>query len=526
MIPSEKETIHAQSPPAKEMRDIHSRSHSEQENSQPDSDCLPPPIPENILPAHLLDAINQAVLAADTQGLIIYSNRYTEILFHTAIAELQGRKLADLPLRIPLPESPDQKRHTEIEFQNAAGATSLYRISDTPFLNSAGHHAGWIRTIDDITDSAVDHKRRRQTEADLKASQHRMQAIFDNALDAILLLDNQGRLIEVNPAACKLTGYSHAALLDHALQEFIVSDLSPSAHMLWELLMKKGEATGEYRLRRQDNSQAWVEYHAVANIAPGLHLIVLNDTTGRKLAEETLARQAHELARSNADLEQFAYIASHDLQEPLRMVSNYVQLLERRYKDRLDTEGLEFITHAVDGARRMQKMIQDLLAYSRVQTRGNPFTRVDLEKTLDQALANLDLAIEENQVQLTREPLPTLYADPLQIQQLFQNLIGNAIKFHSTTPPHIHISAHQETNEWRFAVHDNGIGIPTQSIYRLFTLFQRLNSRQEYPGTGIGLAICKKIVERHGGHIWVESQPGQGSTFYFTLPLNMEHHKE
>jgi PAS domain S-box-containing protein len=242
------------------------------------------------------------------------------------------------------------------------------------------------------------------------------------------------------------------------------------------------------------------------------------DITERKTAEAAL-RQAHdELARSNAELEQFAYVASHDLQEPLRMISSYTQLLLRRYGDKLDGDAREFMDYIVDGAARMKQLIEDLLAYSRVGTRHGQFRQVDCEVALGRALTNLRAAIEGSGAVVEHDPLPTLEADESQLVQLLQNLIGNALKFHGQAAPRLHIGAVDRGAEWEFAVRDNGIGIEPQYFERIFLVFQRLHGKSEYPGTGIGLAICKKIVARHGGRIWVQSKPGEGSTFCFTLP--------
>ncbi|OUL27155.1 hypothetical protein BV378_10865 [Nostoc sp. RF31YmG] len=247
---------------------------------------------------------------------------------------------------------------------------------------------------------------------------------------------------------------------------------------------------------------------------------------------EQATHQSQELTRSNAELEQFAYIASHDLQEPLRMVTSYLQLLERRYKNQLDARADEFIGYAVDGAQRMQTLINDLLNYSRVSTRGQPFMPVNCNTVLERAIANLQIAIAESNAVITADPLPEVIADSTQLAQVFQNLIGNAIKFRGEESPQIHITVSRnsiESNpensnlipsekEWLFSVQDNGIGLESQYAERIFVIFQRLHSRSKYPGTGIGLAICKKIIERHGGRIWMKSKPDQGSIFYFTIP--------
>ncbi|WP_082207316.1 PAS domain-containing protein [Corallococcus macrosporus] len=243
----------------------------------------------------------------------------------------------------------------------------------------------------------------------------------------------------------------------------------------------------------------------------------------RRRAEEVLQQHAQELARSNEELQQFAYVASHDLQEPLRMVASYTQLLGRRYKGRLDADADEFIHYAVDGVNRMQRLIQDLLTYSRVGTRGRDARPCDAGRALDRAAANLRVAIQETHASVEYGPLPVVLADETQLTQLFQNLVGNALKFHGAAPPRVRVSAAPQGDEVRFTVRDSGIGIAPEYFERIFVIFQRLHGKEEYPGTGIGLAICKKIVERHGGRIGVESQPGEGTAFWFTLPAAPSH---
>lgn len=245
---------------------------------------------------------------------------------------------------------------------------------------------------------------------------------------------------------------------------------------------------------------------------------VIWDVTERKRSEERLARLLAELERSNKELELFAYVASHDLQEPLRMISSYTQLLERRYSAKLDDDAREFIGYAVDGATRMQRLINDLLEFSRVSTRGKPLGKTDLAEILGNVRANLSVAIEESGAIITNDLMPVVSADAGQLSQLLQNLVGNGIKFRNGGRPHVHVSAVETSLHWEISVRDNGIGIEQQYFDRIFVIFQRLHTKGDYPGTGIGLALCKRIVERHGGRIWVESKPNEGSTFSFTIP--------
>lgn len=287
-------------------------------------------------------------------------------------------------------------------------------------------------------------------------------------------------------------------------------------------LLCRAEYYDEYRVVWPDGETHWIatrgRVHRDGNDVPVRMAGACWDITDRKRDETRLRELAEELGQINADLEQFAYAASHDLQEPLRAVAGCVQILERRWGDTLDDEGREVIGHAVDGARRMQRLIEDLLAYSRVGTREKVFAEIALGGALDEALRNLQVAVEESGAVVERGDLPLVVADPAQMRQLFQNLIGNAIKFRGADAPRVSVSAEREAGAWRVCVRDNGIGVDPAHADRIFHVFQRLHTRREYPGTGIGLAICKRIVERHGGRIWVEGAVGEGAAFYFTIP--------
>ena len=363
---------------------------------------------------------------------------------------------------------------------------------------------------------------RKQTEKGLAEREATLRSIFRAAPTGIGMLCN--RIIkQANDRICEMTGYSSEELLGQSAKILYLTEqeFELVGQEKYSQIGKQGTGTVETCWRRKDGEVIDVQL-SLAPIDPedlsvGVTFTAL-DITERKQAEAALARKTEELACSNAELEQFAYVASHDLQEPLRMASSYVQLLARRYKEKLDSDADDFINFAVDGANRMQALIRDLLAYSRVGTRGERLEPTSCETVLDQTLANLQFAIEENGARVTHDPLPTVLADPSQLSQLFQNLIGNAIKFRRDEAPHVHLGAERRENEWLFSVRDNGIGIDEEYGERIFEIFQRLHGRNDYSGTGIGLAICKKIVERHGGRIWVVSDPGGGSTFYFTLP--------
>lgn len=354
------------------------------------------------------------------------------------------------------------------------------------------------------------------------------ERFFALSLDPVAIVTQQGALRRVNPAWVRLFGFLADEVSGHPFLDFVHPDDRDASR---SLLM--GGGTGpvsgaatpvENRFRCKDGVYRWLAWTSVALPEEGLAYVSGRDVTQRKEAELHLERQAEELRRSNAELEQFAYIASHDLQEPLRKIASFLDLLAKRYVGRLDSDADEFIGFAVDAARRMKDMIEDLLAYSRVSTQGREFEDTDMETVVDTVLSDLGLLFEEAGATVERGPLPMIRADRVQMEQVLRNLLGNAVKYRSEAAPHISIGAERATGgghhggAWSFHVRDNGIGMKPEHFERVFRVFQRLHGPGRYPGTGIGLAVCKKIVERHGGTIEVESAPGKGSTFRFVIP--------
>jgi PAS domain S-box-containing protein len=347
----------------------------------------------------------------------------------------------------------------------------------------------------------------------LTGAEQPYRILIETINEGAVTLTLDGTILYSNRSFADLVATPLEQTLGTMFQRFVV----PADHPAFEALLEQG---------RQDQSSGEI----VLQIGGGKHVPVLLSTRALQLdalrgvcmVVTDISRQKRveeELRRSNADLEQFAYVASHDLQEPLRMVTSYVQLLQRRYQGQLDAKADMFIGYAVDGTMRMQTLIHDLLAYSQVGRANGEHAPTDCARVLEQVRANLAVTLADAGATITAGWLPILLADASQIAQLFQNLISNAIKFHGTEPPLIHISATRRGQEWVFAVRDNGIGIEPQYVERIFVIFQRLHTRAEYPGTGIGLAICKRIVARYGGQIWLDSTPGQGTTFFFSLPI-------
>jgi PAS domain S-box-containing protein len=358
----------------------------------------------------------------------------------------------------------------------------------------------------------------------LRESEERFRLLFHQAAVGIKRLDPEGRFLEVNDKLCDILGYPRSELLRLSLKEVThPEDLPVELEQVRRLLSREiASYSIEKRCVRKDGRIIWA---LVASSRPAgddrtvdWWVSVVEDITRRKLAEDAVNQTAEDLARSNKDLEQFAYVASHDLQEPLRAVAGFMGILNKRYRAQLDVKAREYVDQSIEGAERMQTLINDLLVFSRVGTKGGTFASMSMQKAADTALANLKVAIEESSALITSDPLPVVIADAMQMTQLLQNLIGNAIKFRGKERPTLYIGATREPRQWVFSIRDNGIGIEPQYYDRIFMIFQRLHTRERYGGTGIGLALCKRIVERHNGAIWVESKYQEGSTFFFTIP--------
>jgi two-component system, chemotaxis family, sensor kinase Cph1 len=384
---------------------------------------------------------------------------------------------------------------------------------------------GLAVTFRNITD-------RKLAEIALRESEERFRAIFDQAAVGIAKTTLCGQFLRVNPGFCQIVRYAESELLQQNWQAIThPDDIEADGQYVRLLLLGEIETfSQEKRLICKDEEVCWanVTVSAMRDAEGTAQYLIcaIEDISERKLVQELLqssletqTRYAQELTRSNAELEQFAYVASHDLQAPLGTITGYAQLLEKRGHNQLDAQSNKFIGNIVNSCVRMQALIDDLLEYSRVSRSQKRFDLIDCNLVFEDACANLQLAIRKNQASVTKGDLPRVIGDSFQLLQLFQNLIGNAIKYRSSKPPLVLFGVSLQEDNWVFSVQDNGIGIAEQYHPRIFQIFQRLHTQKEYSGTGIGLAICQRIVDRHGGRLWVESEPDRGSTFYFSVPV-------
>jgi PAS domain S-box-containing protein len=425
----------------------------------------------------------------------------------------------------------------EIKIQHVNGSISTVLWNSAPVLGADR------KTIIEIIAQGQDITDRKLAEDSLRETNEYLENLFSYANAPIIVWDTNYNITRFNTAFEILTGRNAGEVIGHSIKILFPEDSVDSSMKILKQA-QKGERleVEEIKIIHANGTVRTV----IWNSAPvygtdGKTIIEIiaqgQDITDRKIAEDELdvyrihleelitkrtadlAKAVSNLEHSNKELEEFAYVASHDLQEPLRMVSSYTQLLERRYKDKLDQDANDFIQYAVDGANRMQKLINDLLDYSRVSSQGKVFLQVDSSQALGQAVSNLQTLISDSMAMVTNEELPVLNIDESQIVRVFQNLIENAIKYKKKTElPKIHISCKKKNNLYVFAVTDNGMGIDMQYHDRIFIIFQRLHRKDEYPGTGIGLSITKRIIERHGGTIWFESKKDEGTTFFFTIP--------
>ena len=478
-------------------------------------------LPE-VLFRQIVEAAPNAMVMVDRAGRIVLVNAQTEKLFGYARDELIAKSIETLVPERFRSGHPGHRSafYKDLKSRPMGVGRELYALrkdgSEFPVeigLNpvSTGEETFVLAAVVDITE------RRRLEE--------RFRQVVEAAPNAMVMVDRSGRIVLVNAQTEKLFGYGRDELIEKGIDTLVPerfrADHPGYRSAFYGDLKSRPMGIGrELYALRKDGSEFPVEIgqNPVRTSEEVFVLSAIVDITERKRAEQELLRKTDDLARSNHDLEQFAYVASHDLQEPLRAVAGSLQLLQRRYQNQLDSRADEFIAHAVDGATRMQALIEDLLTYSRVGQSAHTRQLTDCGQILDQALKSLSVVIEETGAQVSCDALPTVLATPTQLALLFQNLVGNAIKFrHKDRPVQIDIGAELHGDAWTFWVKDNGIGIDPQYFERIFLVFQRLHTRTEYPGTGIGLALCKRIVGRHGGRIWVESAPDKGTTFFFTL---------
>jgi len=455
---------------------------------------------------------NGIITMAEGRGMQVLSFIQGGIVGHT-VAELYG----DMPGVV---ESVKRALAGESLVATMELQHLFFEIAYSPIHAPDGLVTGVIGVAHDVTE-------RHKAEQALENSERRTRLIVENAYDAYVAMDQEGIISDWNPQAERIFGWSRQEAVGKSLSVMIIPERMRTAHLqgLVHYLHTGEGPILNRRIEMQALRRGGEEFPVELTISTMrieenvIFSAFIHDISDRIRAKEELEKAAAELRRSNEELEQFAYIASHDLQEPLRMVASYTQLLERRYAAQLDDTAREFIGYAVDGARRMQQFITGLLRYSRVGTEAQVLEAVNLGEVFETAVANLRIAIEESGAAVQARDLPVVEGDPRQLTQLFQNLIGNGLKFRKPgQSPKVEVWAEREEQRWRISVRDNGIGLDPRFSERVFTIFQRLHTRDEYEGTGLGLAICKKIVERHGGRIWLESKEGEGATFSFTLP--------
>lgn len=475
----------------------------------------------------LAEAAPDIVMVISTEGEIVYANQRAAFFFGKNAEELIGQPVIRL-----FPPEAGQRLWKRIRQVVQSGQALAFESKNTfhgvsfwldtilvPVRDEENHLTHVLGVSRDVS-------RRKQIEEDLYRSRHMLQLILDHIPQRVFWKDTHLRYLGANRAFLQDAGLSSAEELIGKLDTDLPWKANAAQYQADDrAVIKSGEEKLGYEepQTRPDGRTLWLQTSKIPLRERDGHVFgvlgTYEDITEIKRAAQSLAALNAELARSNAELEQFASVVSHDLQEPLRMIASFTQLLERRYGGQMDERGRKYTGYIVQGTQRMQQMIHDLLAYSRVSTHARPLVAVDCKRLVEQVIFNLQVTLQESGGRVEVSPLPVVMADEPQLFQVFQNLIGNALKFRRDgVPPLVQVSASREAQAWRFAVKDNGIGIDPLFKDRVFNLFQRLHTPDEYPGTGIGLALCRKIIRRHGGEIWFDSAPGQGSTFFFTIP--------
>ena len=476
--------------------------------------------------ANVVESSDDAIITRSFEGNILSWNKGAEKTYGYSANEVLGKNLSLLEppeLKGEIKKFSDkikeEKRISPYESLRLKKNGKLINVSVTlsPVLDTSGKFVAISAISRDITEN------KKVTEK-LELANKYNRSLLESSLDPLVTIGPEGKITDVNNSTEIVTGYNRDELIGTDFSDYFTEP--KKAKLGYEQVFDEG-IVRDYPLevKHKDGHTTPVLYNASVYKDESGEIIgvfaAARDITELKEAEKILKQKLEELSRSNEELEQFAYISSHDLQEPLRMIASYLQLLERKYKGKLDSKADKYIHFSVDGAIRMQNLIDDILDFSRVTTKAKKLQPTDLEIIYEEVLSNLELSIKENDAHINHDHLPVVMADQTQITQVFQNLINNAMKFRSEDKPKINISVKEEEDYWLFAVEDNGIGIDPKHSERIFEVFKRLHNKRDYPGTGIGLAICKKIIERHGGHIWVESELGKGSNFYFTLPKSV-----
>jgi PAS domain S-box-containing protein len=476
--------------------------------------------------AAIVRASGDAIIGKTLDGTITTWNPAAARLYGYSAGEAIGQSVSllippdhrdELPELLGRVARGESITQFETERLRKDGTRVAVSVSIAPVRATSGTVVGAAVVARDITE-------RKRAEAALHESEARVSAILDATPDASVIVDGEGRIARVNAATERLFGYGRKEMLGQPVELLLPERFHRGhvQHRAGYLAAPHPRPMGtdlDLYARRKDGSEFPVEISlSPLETAEGtLTISAIRDVTERKRGEEALEESNRELARSNAELEQFASIASHDLRSPLNTIGGYAQLVAMRYKGKLDADAEEFLAFIVDAVQRMQQLIDDLLSYARVGTQASPPAPVDCAALVDEVTGQLRAAIAESGAVVTHHGLPTVSVQASQLGQVFQNLIANAITFRGEVLPQVTVSAQRRGKEWLFMVQDNGIGIDPAQAERIFVPFQRLHTREEYPGTGIGLAVCKKIVERHGGRIWVESEPGRGARFLFTL---------